>query len=127
MKWKELTPGFYRRPAEELFFRFPLLPALNVLQKCHGKVNIILRSIVIIGIQNHLRTADVELGGLLIGRVYEHITDPTGTVVFVEASVDAEDFRATGASLHMSSSVWEKARVRERRRTDRNWLVSQPP
>jgi hypothetical protein len=62
------------------------------------------------GIRQHLAERNVELGGLLIGSVYD--VDSTGRfIVSIEKFVRSDSAESTGVSLKMDTHVWSDARV----------------
>lgn len=56
----------------------------------------------------HLATAQVELGGLLVGRAWRG-DDGAITHVRIDRAVPAEESAGTAISLRMGTSVWQRA------------------
>ena len=61
-------------------------------------------------VNNHLQTQQTELGGLLLGSVFSRsgLTDGI-SIISILNSIPSDQYEATGASLVMSPSVWQKA------------------
>lgn len=62
-------------------------------------------------IHNHLKQDSMEMGGLLVGKVYEsHILKRDYVLVEITESVPSDECRSTNVSLEMGTDVWNKAR-----------------
>ena len=77
-----------------------------------GEVDVWITPEVDRDVKAHLRTRDVEQGGLLVGRAF---CDPqTGTLAHVRitACAPADDSQGTAFSLRMGARVWQAAHRR---------------
>ena len=76
-----------------------------------GEVDVWITAEVDRDVKAHLRTRDVEQGGLLVGRAF---CDPqTGTLAHVRitACASADDSQGTAFSLRMGARVWQAAQA----------------
>ena len=76
-----------------------------------GEVDVWITAEVDRDVKAHLRTRDVEQGGLLVGRAF---CDPqTGTLAHVRitACAPADDSQGTAFSLRMGARVWQAAQA----------------
>jgi proteasome lid subunit RPN8/RPN11 len=108
--WKEEVPDFRRKPADDLLAAMPFTTAVAVLLAPEGPPMIAATRPVLSAIWDHLSERNVEMGGLLIGKV--HDLDPSTFVVSVEDFARGEEFDGTSVSLRLDAAVWEAARMK---------------
>jgi len=110
MKWAEVAPDFTKKPADTLFRNLGLLPTLCIISKCMKGPTILIARNVWDGVKLHLQSRNVELGGLLIGNVYEGFWRKEHPLIVLNAYAESNDYEATSVSLQMSPDIWNKAR-----------------
>lgn len=108
IQWAEQTPDFQVLPAAELFAELPFSVAI-AMARLASPADVLLRPGVKEQIYAHLRRRSIEMGGLLIGRVFERAR--ATRAVAIEDAIASEEFDGTGVSLRMGTDVWEKARA----------------
>jgi proteasome lid subunit RPN8/RPN11 len=108
--WKEKLPDFRRRPIGELLPSLPFLTACAVTLTAGELPLVVTPFRVMDSILKHLKEKRVEMGGLLVGRVYVATGLGSGCAVSIEEHVRCEVFEGTSVSLRMDSDVWEAAR-----------------
>ena len=69
--WKEVPPDFRRRPVDELLAVLPFTVACAVMLYEQPLPRVLAPRSVLNSIWSHLRERRVEMGGLLIGKVYD--------------------------------------------------------
>lgn len=122
--WQEQTPDFCVQPLADLFADLPLASAVALRATSGEALRVVVPSVVIDGIFAHLRRQDVEMGGLLIGRVFDG--SDRGTVA-VDSFVESREFIGTGVSLTMGTAVWDSARTAQGpRQSVVGWYHSHP-
>jgi hypothetical protein len=57
-----------------------------------------------------LKERPIEMGGLLLGTVYEGLSGPDDFIIEIANFVRSIDFGGTSVSPRMDSEVWERAR-----------------
>jgi len=113
MNWTELSPDFSKTAPDELFKGQSLLAMLAVLESSIEGPTVLFEKKIWTGIKHHLESENVELGGLLLGYVFENLWVDENPVVLVTGFTPSEEYQATGVSLYMQSDVWERARRSE--------------
>jgi proteasome lid subunit RPN8/RPN11 len=106
--WKELPPDFRRRPVDELLPMLPFTVACSVMLYEQPSPRVLVPRSVLDSIWNHLRERRVEMGGLLIGKVYN--LSESAFIVSAENFARGDAFDGTGVSLRLETGVWETAR-----------------
>jgi proteasome lid subunit RPN8/RPN11 len=106
--WKEEHPDFRRRPIEELLPSLPFMTACALMLGGKSAPLVVMLRSVLAAIGDHLNEHNIEMGGLLIGKV--HNLDEGSFVVSVEDFARGDEFNGTGVSLRLHSGVWEVAR-----------------
>lgn len=125
--WREQPPDFCRRPGGDLLPSLPFIAACAVMLHAGRPPMVIAHLRVMEGIYRHLEEKRIEMGGLLIGGVYDMITSGSGFVVSIEDHVQCQDFKGTGVSLRMDTGVWEAARAKSgSNRSVIGWYHSHP-
>ena len=110
MKWTPSRPDIEARPLESFLEELSLADAVRVAA-CTNEVPLILiQPRVVDQVNNHLQTQQTELGGLLLGSIFSRsgLTDGI-SIISILNSIPSDQYEATGASLVMSPSVWQKA------------------
>ena len=110
MRWTEKKPDFMPEDIEAGFRSMGFLECLYVLNKFRSKPVIVLQRAVIDEVNEHLEKRNVEMGGLLLGRVFQDEDCPSDFFVTVEKGVQSSTFSSTSVSLEMSADVWDAAR-----------------
>ncbi|MBZ9963732.1 Mov34/MPN/PAD-1 family protein [Mesorhizobium sp. BR1-1-2] len=109
IQWIEQPPDFRHFPLGDLFTTLSFTAALQLIAGESTALRVVVSSTVMGGIYTHLSQQNIEMGGLLVGRVFKD--DDTFRVVLVEAFVPSSEFRGTGVSLRMGTSLWDEARI----------------
>lgn len=124
--WTDLDPDFAKLPMGDLTRRLPFLTVCSLLLDQQHEPRVVVSSLLMEEIIQHLSEKSVEMGGLLIGTVHSN-TDESNFVVSVESSVRSADYDGTSVSLRMNSSVWEAARnTRSPSQSVIGWYHSHP-
>ena len=110
MRWTEKKPDFTPEGVEAGFHSMGFLECLNVLTKFRSRPVIVLQKTIMKDIIEHLQKRNVEMGGLLLGRVFQDVDCPSDFFVTVEKSVQSSTFSSTSVSLEMAADVWNAAR-----------------
>jgi proteasome lid subunit RPN8/RPN11 len=110
IQWIEQPPDLQLGPLDDLLSRLPFAAsvALMLNDDCAGLIDQAAKA----GIYNHLRKRRIEMGGLMLGRVFD--AAPCPAIVLIEGFVPSDDFEGTAVSLRMETAVWEKARLTQR-------------
>jgi proteasome lid subunit RPN8/RPN11 len=114
MLWREEKPDFCWKPIGDLLERLPFTTAAAVVLGGGRAPRVVLSHELSREIWAHLDERDVEMGGLLIGRVYDLYSDGTQFVVSVEDYVRSDAYKGTAVSLSMEAQVWNDARLKAR-------------
>jgi proteasome lid subunit RPN8/RPN11 len=123
--WKELPPDFRRRPVDELLSVLPFTVACTVMLYEQPLPRVLAPRGVLDSIWNHLRERRVEMGGLLIGQVYD--VSESAFIVSIDNFARGDAFDGTGVSLRLETGVWETARRKLRsEQTVIGWYHSHP-
>ncbi|MFO3797868.1 MAG: Mov34/MPN/PAD-1 family protein [Anaerolineales bacterium] len=109
MQWTEQPPDFQYFPIAELLALLPFTAALQLVVGNAADLRVVVRRTVMRGIYDHLSQQSIEMGGLLLGRVFND--DGVLRAAHIEAFVPSVEFRGTGVSLQMGASVWNDART----------------
>jgi hypothetical protein len=107
--WTEQKPDFVRRPLDELVGGLPFTKACAIVLA--GRMpRVLVRPSAMHGIFTHLKERHIEMGGLLLGTVYEGLSGPDDFIIEIANFVRSIDFGGTSVSPRMDSEVWERAR-----------------
>jgi proteasome lid subunit RPN8/RPN11 len=74
----------------------------------------------------HLQEQRIEMGGLLLGTVYEGLNGGDAFVVGITNFARSVDFDGRSVSLRMDPDVWQRARASADRTTVVGWYHSHP-
>jgi proteasome lid subunit RPN8/RPN11 len=102
IKWTDATPPLTLTPLPQ-----DRSEALQV----EGPVDVWISPEVDRTVMAHLRTRDVEQGGLLVGQAFAHPATGALAHVRVTGSAAADDSQGTAFSLRMGSGVWQAAQA----------------
>jgi proteasome lid subunit RPN8/RPN11 len=109
--WNEQKPDFARRSLDDLVSHMPFTTACAVALGDRGTPRVLVGQPVMDGILSHLKEQNVEMGGLLLGRVHDGLGGGGNFVIAVADFVRSIDFNGTSVSLRMDPGVWERARA----------------
>ena len=109
--WTEQRPDFVRRPIDTVLAHLPFTTACAVALPSTRTPRVLASVKVIDGIFAHLRERNVEMGGLLLGAVYEGLRGNEDLVIAVTDFAGSTEFDGTHVSLKMDPDVWERARL----------------
>jgi proteasome lid subunit RPN8/RPN11 len=123
--WIEQKPDFVRRPFDELVAGLSFTRACAVVFGGRTPRVLVIKS-VMAGILAHLQEQRVEMGGLLLGTVYDGLTGEDDFVVDIRDFARSIDFDGTSVSLRMDPDVWERARASANGATVIGWYHSHP-
>ena len=121
LKWKNLKPDIESIPFELFLSNFFFGDCLRIIHFADNSLQIFINEFVRLKIINHLQTDKVELGGLLVGRIYS-IGDFNEGIKAVEIcdSIPSEEFESNRVSLIMGTDVWNKAR---KNRSEKQYVI----
>ena len=110
MKWNNVEPGISSISLDMIAKGRSVFDVLKLLSHAHTSPVIIIDDDVKVKIMRHLRSKNVELGGLLLGNVVSLIDLKKGIIaVKVTNAFESRDFDSTSVSLRMNSNVWQSA------------------
>jgi proteasome lid subunit RPN8/RPN11 len=110
ISWKDAESDFRRRPVEDLLPALPFTAACAVMLDGRPIPRALAPRRLLDAVWSHLSETRVEMGGLLIGKVYS--LSEAAFVVSIEDFSRGEHFEGTSVSLRLDTSVWEAARLR---------------
>lgn len=115
MKWVEVEPDIKAQPISDYLSGISAVDIISFVSRHNRDPFVLFEPSVRSKILSHLRTENVELGGLLLGNVVSDHSLQDGIVVIrVTDSVASEEFESSSVSLRMDSSVWQKANAKLR-------------
>jgi proteasome lid subunit RPN8/RPN11 len=115
ISWKESQGDARPSTFVELRNSLSIVDAITLFRAPAAPARVILADAVRESILSYLRTSGAELGGLLLGRVFQNRQrNGAEQVILICDAVTAEKFDSTGVSLRMDTHVWDKARPRLR-------------
>jgi proteasome lid subunit RPN8/RPN11 len=125
--WTEQKPDFARRPIDTLLVRLPFTTACALALPNTGALKVLANGKVMDGILAHLQERNIEMGGLLLGGVYDELPGRDGLIVAVTDFAKSTEFDGTHVSLKMDPDVWERARLQSNgTRVVVGWYHSHP-
>jgi proteasome lid subunit RPN8/RPN11 len=123
--WTEQKSDFVRRPFDDLIGGLPFTRACAVVL-AGGGPRVLVTPSIMAGILAHLQEQRVEMGGLLLGTVYECLSGHDDFVIEIANFARSVDFDGTSVSLRMDSDIWERARKSAEGTTVVGWYHSHP-
>jgi proteasome lid subunit RPN8/RPN11 len=109
--WTEQRPDFVRMPLDILLAKLDFSTACALVVGCDGLPKALIDTATMEGVRAHLRERHVEMGGLLLGTVYQGLRGGDDLIISVDGFVRSTDFDGTQVSLRMGTHVWERART----------------
>ncbi|MFM0039343.1 Mov34/MPN/PAD-1 family protein [Paraburkholderia strydomiana] len=110
MKWNELPGDVVWLPIAALTSRLGFVDAARIFRVLAAEAPVVLyRPKAAERVLAHAESRSVELGGLLVGKVF---SDPAGgrvAAIEICEAVPSEQFDSTAVSLSMGSEVWQQA------------------
>lgn len=109
MRWKELESDIKLGSLSEAFRLFDCLSAvIGMINLVHGFRVYVTRACAD-AVLTHVRSDRKEVGGLLLGRVYQSNMrghGPADVLTFLTRSVPSVDYQNSSVSLQMGTEVW---------------------
>jgi proteasome lid subunit RPN8/RPN11 len=102
LKWTDATPPLTLAP-------LPQVPSTPL--PVDGAVDVWIAPAVYRAVLTHLRSREVEQGGLLVGQAFAHPATGALAHVRVTGSAAAADAEGTAFSLRMGTGVWQAAQA----------------
>jgi len=113
MKWIEVEPDIKASPISEWMKGMSAIDMISLISRNASTPFVVFDSMVKAQILRHLRTRNVELGGLLLGTVISYDNLKNGvSVIAVTDAIASDKFESSSVSLRMDSSVWQKANAK---------------
>lgn len=110
MKWTALSADIRSLPIQNLVEGWSFIETARFVFTVAQEPRVILSQQIRTKIYDHLKTKNVEQGGLLIGRVYAAgVNFKSIFLIEVLDSIECRNFRSTSVSLSMNSDVWQDA------------------
>lgn len=112
MQWCDKKPDVSVKPIDQLLRPHSWATALGFIQKALAGTTIFPTSEAEESIASHLATEPLELGGLLLGKVFEiPFTAPTPYpwITIIEKALPSQSYRNSSVSLRMGTEVWTRA------------------
>jgi proteasome lid subunit RPN8/RPN11 len=123
--WTEQKPDFVRRRLDDLVAGLAFTKACAIVL-AGRKPRVLVMESVLVGVLEHLQEQHIEMGGLLLGTVYDGLTSEDDFVVAITKFARSIDFDGTSVSLRMDPDVWERARASANGTTVIGWYHSHP-
>jgi hypothetical protein len=125
--WNEQKPDFFRRPVSDLLSQLSFISACAVVLNDGDSPKVLVSEEILDSVSSHLSEQSVEMGGLLIGCVYNLDEGSNRFVIAIYDHVRSIEYDSTGVSLRMGASVWENARFKSQGgRSVIGWYHSHP-
>jgi proteasome lid subunit RPN8/RPN11 len=125
--WNEQKPDFYRRPITDLVSQLPFISVCAVLLNEGESPKVVVSQRTMDSIVSHLAERPMEMGGLLLGNVYNIADDEDKFVIAVSDHARSIEYEGTGVSLRMDTPVWDNARLKSQDgRSVIGWYHSHP-
>lgn len=110
MKWNDVQPDISSESIYSLFKKMPFIDVIKVLILSSSEPIILIRKSIREKIYHQLSQKKVEMGGLLIGKVYSKESLKKGIVAtYIYDAYLSEDYQSTPTSLTMNQGVWQIA------------------
>lgn len=110
MKWNNVKSELIPIPMNDLFHKWSLIDIIKVITYTKEQPIVILPQSIKSRILEHLNTAKVELGGLLLGSVTSTNSLNDGLITIeINDIVESFDYVSTSVSLTMNPDVWKNA------------------
>lgn len=112
MQWKELESEIKLGSLAGAFRRLDCLSVLYAMINLSQGIRVYAIRSCAEAVLSHVRSDRKEVGGLLLGRVYQANTgghNPTDTLIFLTHSVPSADYRNSPVSLEMGTEIWCRA------------------
>lgn len=110
MKWNNVKPDITASHINEVVTGWSAIDLAKLVISTQKCPLIVFPDQVRQKIMIHLKTKNVELGGLLVGSVVSVNDLADGlTIIVITDSFESKDFDSTSVSLSMSPSVWQSA------------------
>lgn len=112
MLWRELQPDAETKPVSEILAQWDCLSALAGLANLSEGICLYATRSCVDAVLDHARSQYVEIGGLLLGKVYSwggEIELSAQHMIFLTNCIPSPDYRNSPASLQMSTAVWGRA------------------
>ena len=110
MKWNNVKPDISAKLLNEVSTEWSAIDLIKLISYTAATPLIIFPEHVRVKIKQHLTSKNVELGGLLFGKVVS-LKDLNEGIVWIEItdSIESIDFESTSVSLSMGASIWQAA------------------
>ena len=107
MKWNAIEPDIKILNMDDFLESYEVLTALSILKSSQNYFMTSQRTCWN-KIQKHLSSSDFELGGVIIGKVFD-LKFKNKNVVHLEDIVPSKKFENSSVSLKMDSTIWNDA------------------
>ena len=111
MKWQNVEPEIQILSASAIFGNMHLVDVIKILYALNRVPTIITSKDCIQKIEDHIRSSDNEMGGIIIGKIYHLPFQPHHKykyITFFTNIVPSTNFRNSRVSLRMDSEIWDK-------------------
>lgn len=113
MQWKEIKPEEYQYSTELVTRNLDVVSLIRLLSLIESERPIkVISQLALVDIHEHLASKQVELGGLLIGKIGELALNKGSTpipLIFITKIARAQRHQSTRVSLRMETEVWNHA------------------
>ena len=108
--WKDISPKIKFGMIQDLFYSFGLTDGLRLCHLSRDGMVVLLRKATNRKIRRHLKKNEIELGGLLVGKIYRvEFNNRTAFITIITNSIPSENYDSTSVSLRMGAEVWDSA------------------
>lgn len=115
MRWMELESDIKLGTLTEAFRRLDCLSVIHAVANLAQGIRVYALRSSVEAIMSHARSDVKEIGGLLLGHVYQsdiHARTPAGALTIVTEAVASAEYRNSSVSLEMGTEIW--CRINER-------------
>ena len=111
ISFKTIKPDINFLSFQELVIKFGLLDSLYFSVQTTNMPVVLISRYSKKKIYSHLVQKRVELGGFLIGKIYEiNIFNQISYVTEITNSIESKDFKSNTVSLSLGTDIWNSAR-----------------
>ncbi len=110
MKWNNVKPDITSESLQKLSRKLTFVDVIKVLTLSLSEPVVLIKKITKDKIYHQLAQNKVEMGGLLVGKVYSKESLTKGIVaIHIHDAYLSEDFHSTSTSLTMYQGIWQIA------------------
>ena len=112
IQWRDAEPDVGIQDLSQLLRQTNWRNAVAFIQNISAGISVYLAKDADRAIEVHLESEPLELGGLLIGRVFNALSTASSNypwITLIEKTLPSHDYRNSSISLRMGTEVWNRA------------------